>query len=77
MTNHPNRSRGPYTAQMGGASWAQGPAQQFATIRECRAWAEEHGDSADYCAVTDAKGRVVASHRRDPNAPGGWFRATI
>ena len=76
MTNHPNRSRGPYTAEIGGASWAQGPVQQFATIREARAWAEGYGDTADRCTITDTKGSVVASHRRNPNAPGGWYRAT-
>lgn len=41
MSNHPNRPRGPYTASLSGASWKQGPQAEFATVRECRAWAEE------------------------------------
>jgi hypothetical protein len=76
MANHPNRGRGPYTAEIGGGSWAQGPVQQFATIREARAWAEEYGSTADRCTITDAKGRKVGEHRRDGSS-GRWFRAAI
>lgn len=78
MTNHPNRRRGPYTAEIGGASWAQGPRAEFATIREARAWAEEYGTTADRCVIRDAKGREVARHCRDRNGDGTrWFRATV
>jgi hypothetical protein len=66
-----------YTATIGGSSWHTGPVAEFPTIRACRAWAEEYGTTADYCTITDAKGREVASHRRDPNAPGGWYRAQV
>lgn len=76
MANHPNRARGPYTAEMGGSAIHQGPKAEFATIREARRWAEEYGGTADYCLISDAAGRLVASHRRDTNC-GRWFRATI
>jgi len=66
-----------YRAEMGGASWARGPVAHFPTIREARAWAEEYGTTADYCVIRDGKGRVVAEHRRNPNSPGGWYRAHI
>lgn len=69
------RSR--YKAEIGGHSWAQGPAAEFPTIRECREWAEEYGTTADYCHIYDSLGRLVAEHRRNPNSPGGWFRATV
>lgn len=71
MTSHPNRSRGPYTAAIGGSSWSHGPTAEFSTIREARAWAEEYGNTADYCTITDKKGRVVASHRQ---VNGHWYR---
>lgn len=74
MTNHPNRSKGPYTATIGGGSWAQGPTTKFDTIRACRLWAEEHGDSADYCSITDRRGLEIARHQRDPST-GKWYRA--
>lgn len=74
MTNHPNRHRGPYTAEIGGSSWAQGPTAECRTIREARAWAEEYGESSDYCRITDRDGRLVASHQRDPSS-GRWYRA--
>ncbi len=77
MTNHPSRNRGPYTAQIGGSSWSLGPSAEFPTIRACRGWAEEYGDTADYCTITDAKGNIVGSHRLNPNAPGCWFRASV
>lgn len=77
MTNHPSRSRGPYTAEIGGSSWAKGPITEHDTIRQARAWAESYGSTADWCSIHDAKGRVVARHQRNPNAPGGWFRATV
>lgn len=74
MTNHPNRSRGPYTAELGGNSWKQSPIAQFPTVAAARAWAEEYGTTADYCTITDKKGRVVASHRQ---SNGNWFKASI
>ena len=78
MVNHPNRGRGPYTASIGGHSWSRGPEAEFRTVRECRAYAESYGTTADYCTITDNKGRVVASHRRDTSGSGcNWFRATV
>ena len=78
MTNHPNRSRGPYIAKIGGSSWAQGPEAALPTIRGCRAWAEGYGTTADWCTITDAKGRVVGEYRRDTGGTGTrWFRATV
>jgi hypothetical protein len=51
---------------------------QFPSIRECRAYAESYGDTADWCEISDAQGRVVASHRRDKNSDGmRWFRAQV
>jgi len=76
MTNHPSRSRGPYTAELSGSSWAQGPVQIFATIRGARAWAEEYGDTAEGCRISDRKGNLVAYHRREPSS-GTWFRAAV
>lgn len=76
MANHPNRNRGPYTAELFGSSWSIGPRSQFATVRECRRWAEEHGATADSCTIYDASGRAVARHVRDRNGDGlRWFRA--
>ncbi len=76
MSNHPNRSRGPYSAEIGGSSWSRGPVVTFRTILEAREWAESYGTTADWCAISDAKGRAVAAHRRDPNGNGmRWYRA--
>lgn len=78
MTNHPNRGRGPYTAEIGGHSWSHGPQNEFATIRECRNWAESYGTTADWCVIYDRAGRKVAEHRRDTSGSGmRWFRAQI
>lgn len=74
MVNHPNRSRGPYTAEIGGSMISQGPIVQFATIREARAWAESQGDLADWCSIKNNRGDLVASHRRDRSAHR-WYRA--
>lgn len=77
MANHPSRSRGPYIAHVGGARSMFAPIQ-FPSIRECRAYAESYGDTADWCEISDAQGRVVASHRRDKNSDGmRWFRAQV
>lgn len=76
MANHPNRSRGPYTATLSGDGWASGPTLQVNTVREARAWAEEHGDLADCCIITDARGNLVARHQRNRSG-GGWFRAAV
>jgi hypothetical protein len=78
MTNHPNRSRGPYTAELTGISWTRGPRAEFATVREARAWALDYGRLADVCHIRDAKGRVVAIHPRDTSGQGDrWFRAEV
>jgi len=75
---HPNCNRGPYTARIGGSSWSRGPTDEFATIRECRQYAESYGTTADYCSIYDAKGCKVAEHRRDSNGDGtNWFRAAV
>lgn len=76
MVAHPNRSRAPYTAEIGGSSWSQGPRHEFATIREARAWAEGYGTTADWCEISDKHGHVIASHRRDTSGDGlRWYRA--
>lgn len=78
MTNHANRSRGPYTAEIGGPSWPLGPTAEFATVRACRAWAEAYGATADVCAIYDHRGRRVAEHRRDRSGDGAsWYRVYI
>ena len=65
-----------YTAHLSGHSWARGPVANFSTITACRRWAEEYGTTADWCIITDARGREVAQHRRDPNGDGTrGFRA--
>jgi hypothetical protein len=75
MTNHPNRKRGPYTAEMFGPIWAQGPVATFDRIRDARQWAESYGDiGARSCEIRDARGAVVGSHRYSPD---GWFRAEV
>jgi hypothetical protein len=78
-THHvPQRGRGPYTAEVGGSSWAGGPIAEFSTIRECRKFAESYGTTADWCVIEDRRGRKVAEHRRDSSGDGTrWFRATI
>jgi hypothetical protein len=73
----PKTNRPRYKAKIGGQSRARSTVAQFSTIRECREWAEEYGTTADYCLIMDSKGRLVAEHRRNPNSPGGWFRATV
>ena len=75
MANHPKRSRGPYTAELFGPSWA-GNVQTFRTIREARAWAEEYGDTVDRCCIIASNGTMVAEYRRAASS-GGWFRAEI
>jgi hypothetical protein len=63
-----------YTAEIGGHSWQQGPKAQFRTIRECRQWAEEYGTTADWCVITDRKGRVVGRHHRKTSGNAlTWF----
>jgi hypothetical protein len=78
MVNHPNRSRGPYTATVDTMSGWPSRAQ-FPTIRECRRWAEEHGRvDADRCVIEDKAGRIVAIHMRDQSGDGmRWFRAQV
>ena len=67
-----------YKAEMFGSAWAAGPIAHFATIRECREWAEEYGTTADACVIRDTKNRVVARHKRS-NAGSGtqWYRASV
>lgn len=76
--NHPNRTRGPYRAEVGGSTWSRGPVADFPTIRECRRWAEEYGTTADYCHIYNRKGSLVAAHHRDTSGDGmRWFRGGI
>lgn len=78
MANHPQRSRGPYLAEIGGSSWRQGPQGEFPTIKAARAWAEEYGTTADRCTILDRHGAVVALHSRDTSGDGTrWFRVQI
>ena len=65
MVNHPNRSRGPYIAEIGGSMISRGVVVQCATIREARQWAESYGDLADWCTIKNKRGDVVARHCRD------------
>lgn len=65
-----------YTAEIFGSSWSQGPVAKFPTITAAREWAEEYGTTADCCIITDAKGREVASHRRDMNGSGTLWHKT-
>lgn len=66
-----------YTAELFGSGWAQGPRATFATIHECREWAEEYGTTADECVIYK-NGKVVARHKRDTNGNGmEWFEATL
>ena len=65
-----------YTATISGSSWSRGPVAQFASIDECRDWAEEYGTTADRCTVTDHDGDIVALFMRNPNGNGTeWFEA--
>lgn len=67
-----------FTAEIGGASWANPTVATFDTIKAARRWAEEFGSTADWCRVTDGKKRIVASHRRDASGNGmKWFRAKV
>jgi hypothetical protein len=79
MVNHPNRSRGPYIAYMGGSSWKIGPHAEFPTIRDCRAYAESYGTTADWCIVVPVKGAdKVAEFKRDTSKDGTcWYRVEI
>ena len=62
MTNHPNRKRGPYTADISGAFGRQNATAEFATIRSALEWARQNGVDADHCTIREAKGRVVACY---------------
>jgi hypothetical protein len=65
-----------YTAEVGGHSWSVGPTAEFPTITACREWAEEYGTTADWCIITDSKGREVGKHMRSTEGAGNcWFRA--
>jgi hypothetical protein len=79
MTNHPSRTRGPYTAEMFGGRLRRGPVAEFATIRACRDWAEEFGRATgNLCVITDRHGNRITEHRLDPSGDGmRWFRATV
>lgn len=67
-----------YTATISGSSYSAGPTAEFPTITAARQWAEEYGTTADRCTITDAKGRVVAKHRRDTSGDGTrWFKAAL
>ncbi|CAB4144323.1 hypothetical protein UFOVP469_24 [uncultured Caudovirales phage] len=67
-----------YTAHVGGRSWSVGPTAEYPTITDCRKWAEEYGTTADWCSITDSKGREVGSPRRDSNGDGTrWYRASF
>ena len=60
-----------YHAEIGGHSWSRGPRATFGSIAECGEWAEEYGDTADWCRVTNADGQERATFRRGPE---GWYR---
>ena len=78
MVNHPNRRRGPYTAILSGASWSHGPSARFDSLRECLAYAESYGTTADRCTVQDAHGNQVDSYARDTAGDGTrWYRASL
>ncbi|MDP2350088.1 MAG: hypothetical protein Q8M74_02915 [Chloroflexota bacterium] len=68
--------RGRFRAELSGSSWAIGPMATFATIRECRRWAEAYGTTADRCTIAARSGRVVALHVRDTSGDGTrWYRS--
>lgn len=65
-----------YHVTIGGQGWARGPEDDFATVRECRRYAESYGTTADWAEIRDGRGRLIAEHRRDCNGDGTrWFRA--
>lgn len=69
-----------YRAEIGGASWSQGPVAFFDTIREARAWAEEYGTTADICVISNARnGVVVARHLRDTSKSHAarWYKGEV
>lgn len=67
-----------YTATVFRRLWSISPTVEFPTITACRNFAEEYGDTADYCIINDAKGREVARHQRDNNGDGSrWYRAAV
>lgn len=68
-----------YTAHVSGHSWSVGPVAEFQTITACRRWAEEYGTTADWCIITDSKGREVAKHLRGGGCGDGdrWYRAAV
>lgn len=66
-------TRGLYKAEVGGAS-VRVRSVEFRTIAECRVFAESFGSTADWCVITDWKGRTVGEHRRAGSRPFGWYR---
>jgi hypothetical protein len=68
-------SRGPYTAEVGGASFARPAITEVATLMAGRSYAESYGTTADYCHVYDSRGVLVASYHRDTAGDGTrWFK---
>ncbi len=53
-----------------------GACAEFDTVRECRQWAQTHGNTADRCTIeTTARGHIIAAHRRDTAGNGRhWYR---
>jgi hypothetical protein len=66
-----------YEAEICGSSFGYPhPQVNVSTLRECRAWAESYGTTADYCLVFDSHRRLVARYQRDTSGAGTrWFRA--
>lgn len=67
-----------YHASLYGSSIRDSIDNAFETITAAREWAETYGNTADYCVITTASGKVVASHVRDTSGDGmTWRKASI
>ena len=72
-----NKAAPKYGASMFVSGAGSGCVVGFPSITAARAWAEEHGDTADRCTITRG-GKVVALHVRDTSGGGRrWFRGSV
>lgn len=51
-----------YTVSIGGATGMKVIDAPCKSVKEGRLWAEEYGNTADWCEITNLKGCVVAAY---------------
>jgi hypothetical protein len=64
MTNHPSRSRGPYTVRVT-SSDTTGPVIEVPTVAAAKVYAQGYGQTADQATVWDKDDEVVCTFTRN------------